>query len=501
MQIFKISLLGILSLVLFHSCETDLSNLSSTSEEATVLENGINECFFQDYCLIEGNPLIKRHYQNRSSLRSNTNDEFISDVKNFLQNKSGQSYRNLERKYGVPAWPLAHIAQEGEKKVAFIPLAFENSSYTEAVIIVFRKNNDSFKFHTIDREKLNKYKAKGNGNSSRLSLEMALIQLLYFDQELFGTTDCELVRIAERYLPNLESGVNTVETRSSCNWILEVVETAWYVNGEYVTSTWDYDFDVFCDDEGPSDNPNEGGGGGYDPNEDDNNSGGNNGSGTTNPVYEDDIIDNATTPCVKNIIQKIKSGSFGQNCFVETIKKIFNTNSNVNIRIDERNLDPQTDGVAQPMSIQPDPDDPAYYIFNADISLNSLYTGTASEDWILATILHEAIHGYIDYNKFLVEQELLTQEKFDQLFPLYAMDNTGHLSMGLRYVNEIADLLQSNNPSLTRYEALSLSRVGLGDTSFWAITLSQNDKSEAIRMNNVGRGTEVDPSSNQKNCQ
>lgn len=199
---------------------------------------------------------------------------------------------------------------------------------------------------------------------------------------------------------------------------------------------------------------------------------------------------------MRNLIDKIKDDSFGSDLFVEILRDVFDVNDNVNIEINEANLDSSLDGKAT-HSFTPVYD---LLIFNGEITLNSRYTSTASQDWILATIIHETIHSYILYNEELVKNGQMTQDQFDRLFPLYVMDNTGHQTMGLAYVNKIADILQRNNPNLSREEALALSRVGLEETGYWAIYLNTQEKRDAIRANNIGRGTETSSTSTQKNC-
>ena len=218
---------------------------------------------------------------------------------------------------------------------------------------------------------------------------------------------------------------------------------------------------------------------------------------------EELIIDNTVTPCVKDIIKKIKDGKFGSKLFVQILRDIFDTNDAINIDIVEEGLSAGTDG------------DFTYtknnltgsLLFNGSIRINNSYTSTASQDWILATIIHEMVHGYIAYNKERVKIGELSQAQFDRMFPLYAdgADDTDHTQMAYKYVGVIADILQENNANLSRYKALALSRVGLLGNPFFSRNFSQEELDDTTKSNEIGRGTPPSTTSNsststQKNC-
>ena len=54
----------------------------------------------------------------------------------------------------------------------------------------------------------------------------------------------------------------------------------------------------------------------------------------------------------------------------------------------------------------------------------------------------------------------------------------------------IADILQKNNPDLSRYEALPLSRFGLFTTE----SIMEEQRTDAKHFNDIGRGTKTEPS-------
>ena len=50
--------------------------------------------------------------------------------------------------------------------------------------------------------------------------------------------------------------------------------------------------------------------------------------------------------------------------------------------------------------------------------MNSDYTGTGTQDWILASMLH----GFINYHDSRTQAGFITQDEFDRMFPLFAND-------------------------------------------------------------------------------
>jgi len=178
---------------------------------------------------------------------------------------------------------------------------------------------------------------------------------------------------------------------------------------------------------------------------------------------------------------------------------IFDQNADVDIAIHEVNLGQNLDATfdLENSSVN---SQYGFVIFKGRIDINSNFTGQASKDWILDSLIHEMIHGFISYQRRLVELGTITQQQYDQMFPLYASDTSEHETMGSQYVNTIADILQANNPNLSRYEALSLSRAGLGTTNYWNSNLTSQERQDAIDFTLVGRGSKTDPNSKQIRC-
>jgi hypothetical protein len=181
------------------------------------------------------------------------------------------------------------------------------------------------------------------------------------------------------------------------------------------------------------------------------------------------------------------------------LRDIFDISSDVNIVIKEADLDSLTDAEFISGTVVGNANHGLYYM-DGEIRINSDYTSTASKDWILATIIHEMIHGYIIYQRERVRTGFMSEAEFAQRFPLWYSGSDDHLTMGYQYVQSMADILQRANPNLSRYEALSLSRVGLHDTSFWNFALTDMERQDASNFNDIGRGTKTDSSSKQIKC-
>ncbi len=176
--------------------------------------------------------------------------------------------------------------------------------------------------------------------------------------------------------------------------------TDWYVNGTYVGTSYNgstvetYSY-VICDGSNGNDF-NSGGGGGS------------TSITTIDYLGETEIIEDlASTDCVKEMISRIKGGDFGGNVFIQLIRDLFDSNENVNIEISESVLAAGTDGFFRGQRVGHSD----FYVYTGELVLNILYTPTASQDWILATIIHEMVHGYINFCEAQVAMGIITQEE------------------------------------------------------------------------------------------
>lgn len=82
-------------------------------------------------------------------------------------------------------------------------------------------------------------------------------------------------------------------------------------------------------------------------------------------------------------------------------------------------------------------------------SFNTTQLGDASKEYIAATILHEAVHGWIDFT-----------------FPLFTTSNTQHheLMASANRFNMMKDALKEMFPNLSEQEATDLTWGGLYNT-------------------------------------
>lgn len=93
-----------------------------------------------------------------------------------------------------------------------------------------------------------------------------------------------------------------------------------------------------------------------------------------------------------------------------------------------------------------------------------------SKEYILSTIIHEALHVYMYY--YRVEKSL----EFDSKFPIYSSTGDDHAEMAENYIDKMAEVLQNYNSSLTENEAKGLAWGGLMSEEFEAWKNFDSDK-------------------------
>lgn len=157
------------------------------------------------------------------------------------------------------------------------------------------------------------------------------------------------------------------------------------------------------------------------------------------PSINQSIIDSLTGyPCAQSILQRLPS----INAMTQSlIQNVFGVNDSVNIMFVAKTF---SDTLLDGRTIEAYTN--ANGILNYKIQLNTYMLNIASQDYLVATIMHESIHAYLYYKKHTLDS--LT---FHQQFPLYDSTPTNmgqHLQMAASYVQVISDVIKSFNPSL-----------------------------------------------------
>ncbi len=269
-------------------------------------------------------------------------------------------------------------------------------------------------------------------------------------------------------LPQESGGVSTSALMQHC-YTVEWSTCARYGNGAWYCQVGGYD--SYCESWDPSSggSPGTGGGGGS----------GSGGGGTPNPgdyppsdpnnpcdgssspsvsainpcddpdpsTPPTDVINQVQDPCLQYMVNHVLFRS-PQSVISNLIQRTFNQQTVFNLRImDSERIAFTTDGITTAsLNTTTNP-----MVLEADvvITLNRTVLKNASQEYIAATILHEAVHAY-----------------------MYEQGNLGamqHEAMYIGYAQTIASTLKAMYPNLTENEAWGLSVGGLEKT--WSFNI------------------------------
>jgi len=114
---------------------------------------------------------------------------------------------------------------------------------------------------------------------------------------------------------------------------------------------------------------------------------------------------------------------------------------------------------------------------------------TASQEYIAATMLHEALHGFLTMEKYRLKKEG-KESQFGILYPGFTEINIngqprfvkGHNAYG-SLLNDLAAALSSFNPNISDSDAMALSKVGVVND------FSEVEKNKVIKHREGNDGT------------
>jgi hypothetical protein len=185
--------------------------------------------------------------------------------------------------------------------------------------------------------------------------------------------------------------------------------------------------------------------------------GGVNSTSTTNPNNADSIINKLDSfPCAQNVLRQMPNIN---NEVKNILQNIFGVNSEINITFrPNSSLPADIAGLSSRAS-------GSLANYQAIVDLNPKYL-TGSQDYIAATLIHESLHAYLDY-----QRKVLDTTTFKNLFPFYwdfRGNEAQHNEMANNYINLMSNFLKNINANLPDNVANALAWGGLEKTAIWS---------------------------------
>ena len=210
---------------------------------------------------------------------------------------------------------------------------------------------------------------------------------------------------------------------------------------------------------------------------------------------EDTIKDSLTNPCAKALLDQAPNLN---NDIAKILRETFGTNNKFNLTILEDNKlrGSSTDAYYHLISMSKEKGEVEIY-FNPDI-LNS-----ATNEYILVTMYHEAIHAFLSYEKKQLGDKF--NEKYPSVYYYRAIgihngvaydrfqflrDQKGGHFQFEPFIDKLVDAIRSYNHNIPLDTAKAMAKTGIVREMFdWEIRLNQNER----EGNNNKKGTKCTP--------
>ena len=210
---------------------------------------------------------------------------------------------------------------------------------------------------------------------------------------------------------------------------------------------------------------------------------------------EDTIKDSLTNPCAKSLLAQAPNLN---NDIAKILRETFGTNNKFNLTILEDNKlrGSSTDAYYHLISMSKEKGEVEIY-FNPDI-LNS-----ATNEYILVTMYHEAIHAFLSYEKKQLGDKF--NEKYPSVYYYRAIgihngvaydrfqflrDQKGGHFQFEPFIDKLVDAIRSYNHNIPLDTAKAMAKTGIVREMFdWEIRLNQNER----EGNNNKKGTKCTP--------
>jgi hypothetical protein len=179
--------------------------------------------------------------------------------------------------------------------------------------------------------------------------------------------------------------------------------------------------------------------------------GGTSGSGSTAPLSPIDSVNTTliTNPCLNNTWATLNALGAFNSSVDDIVKDDFAITTTADLVIKNLDIaDTAIDGETTPV---PNPTGgPTAATFTAIIDVSNFLLSNASQEYVAATLFHEVIHAYLDYNKIDINS-----------------GNAQHESMANEYVHAMQLALMSRYPTMPSADAYALAWGGLQGTNAW----------------------------------
>ncbi|MGN7990069.1 SprT-like domain-containing protein [Pedobacter sp. 22226] len=176
--------------------------------------------------------------------------------------------------------------------------------------------------------------------------------------------------------------------------------------------------------------------------------GGGSSSGTPNSGNKD-IVDNLTNECLKIALTKAK-GVNGQN-FTDTISKIITSlDANTKVKVGVSNVSELFDSQGNVVDGKTTGYNYDGGVFSCSILLNESVLNSATQEYAVATIIHETLHAYLQYKA----GSDLNHGK-------------NHEEISKNYIIPFVNLMKSIFPNLDLKDATAIAWGGVRETSLW----------------------------------
>jgi hypothetical protein len=227
-----------------------------------------------------------------------------------------------------------------------------------------------------------------------------------------------------------------------------------------------------------------------------------------NPLVASSIIlDTSITnnfPCVQRIIDSLSNFMSINAIAQKALHDVFNINKKIHttLKIGWALTKDSADGETNEDYLLNNNSSNNFY---ATIRLNPWMLRNSTQEYIAATIIHEAFHSYIDYKYYQYRYNIIDSNQYKMLFPLYwpprtgsyilnASQNRQHKIMAANLIEIMAAPLSSvnSNPYITTMLRDSINKAltwgGLQETTVWR---TKSDTNDIRAINTFARDTSV----------
>lgn len=415
---------------------------------------------------------------NLKSINGNEQEEFTKKVMNDIRayDDSVDFIGSFVENLGYPDWDRARWFKVDEETVIQIPVYQEGDVQTRALIIVAEQEG-KIKCDLVVRGYFEDYEANKVPN---LTVNKMIDLFILADFEVFGYSDYLPGGNVEYYAPvESNSKLKGWVMITMCYQLTVTIKDEIYSNRDECENWFEYfpDGDDFIGGSGGGVYTDLGGG----------NSGGSS-SGSGGSIG--DTTGGSSLPKIKSNLHLYPCGDKVLNRFTNfnstvsnMLKSVFGVDHTVNITFNANSSlsGSQTDGTCLPVSSR-----------NFTIHINPDVLNNATQEYIVVTYAHEAIHALMTYYKYNDPEKgkKLFPMFFDPRYPTSDPKNNNHLNelrnhetMANAYVDKMVEVIKAINPTFPESKARHLAWGGLHET--WIYQMKKKSSLMDSNGNNI----------------